>query len=279
MLTQAILKKVFPKAKTPKKLFEAMDELFPKYSVDTPERIAGFLAQCGHESGGFRFVEENLNYSAKALDSVFGKYFKNGERDAKEYARKPEKIANVVYGNRMGNGDEDSGDGWQFKGRGYIQLTGRNNYTSFAESVDMDLDECIDYLKTPKGALESALWFWDTNKLNKYCDKHDVKGMTKRVNGGYNGLEDREEKWEKVLDLLGGASAEPVEEKPVRNTDVVLRMGSTGSDVVAMQEALGLVGDGKFGPNTKRVVKQFQMNNGLTADGIAGPSTLRKLYA
>lgn len=279
MLTQAILKKVFPKAKTPKKLFDAMDELFPKYSVDTPERIAGFLAQCGHESGGFRFVEENLNYSAKALNSVFGKYFKNGERDAKEYARKPEKIANVVYGNRMGNGDEDSGDGWQFKGRGYIQLTGRNNYTSFAESVDMDLDECIDYLKTPKGALESALWFWDTNKLNKYCDKHDVKGMTKRVNGGYNGLEDREEKWEKVLDLLGGASAEPVEEKPVRNTDVVLRMGSTGSDVVAMQEALGLVGDGKFGPNTKRVVKQFQMNNGLTADGIAGPSTLRKLYA
>jgi len=279
MLTQAILKKVFPKAKTPKKLFDAMDELFPKYSVDTPERIAGFLAQCGHESGGFRFVEENLNYSAKALDSVFGKYFKNGERDAKEYARKPEKIANVVYGNRMGNGDEDSGDGWQFKGRGYIQLTGRNNYTSFAESVDMDLDECIDYLKTPKGALESALWFWDTNKLNKYCDKHDVKGMTKRVNGGYNGLEDREEKWEKVLQLLGGASAEPVEEKPVQNTDVVLRMGTTGSDVVAMQEALGLVGDGKFGPNTKRVVKQFQMNNGLTADGIAGPATLRKLYA
>ena len=279
MLTQAILKKVFPKAKTPKKLFDAMDELFPKYSVDTPERIAGFLAQCGHESGGFRFVEENLNYSAKALNSVFGKYFKNGERDAKEYARKPEKIANVVYGNRMGNGDEDSGDGWQFKGRGYIQLTGRNNYTSFAESVDMDLDECIDYLKTPKGALESALWFWDTNKLNKYCDKHDVKGMTKRVNGGYNGLEDREEKWEKVLQLLGGASAEPVEEKPVQNTDVVLRMGSTGSDVVAMQEALGLVGDGKFGPNTKRVVKQFQMNNGLTADGIAGPATLRKLYA
>ena len=279
MLTQAILKKVFPKAKTPKKLFDAMDELFPKYSVDTPERIAGFLAQCGHESGGFRFVEENLNYSAKALDSVFGKYFKNGGRSAKEYARKPEKIANVVYGNRMGNGDEDSGDGWKFKGRGYIQLTGRNNYTSFAESVDMDLDECIDYLKTPKGALESALWFWDTNKLNKYCDKHDVKGMTKRVNGGYNGLEDREEKWEKVLQLLGGASAEPVEEKPVQNTDVVLRMGSTGSDVVAMQEALGLVGDGKFGPNTKRVVKQFQMNNGLTADGIAGPATLRKLYA
>jgi putative chitinase len=279
MLTQAILKKVFPKAKTPKKLFDAMDELFPKYSVDTPERIAGFLAQCGHESGGFRFVEENLNYSAKALDSVFGKYFKNGERDAKKYARKPEEIANVVYANRMGNGDEHSGDGWQFKGRGYIQLTGRNNYTSFAESVDVGLDDCIDYLKTPKGALESALWFWDTNKLNKYCDKHDVKGMTKRVNGGYNGLEDREEKWEKVLELLGGASGEPVEEKPARNTDVVLRIGSTGPDVVAMQQALGLQGDGAFGPGTKRAVKLFQMNNGLSADGIAGPTTLGKLYA
>ena len=276
MLTQAILKKVFPKAKTPKKLFDAMDELFPKYSVDTPERIAGFLAQCGHESGGFRFVEENLNYSAKALDSVFGKYFKNGGRDAKEYARKPEKIANVVYGNRMGNGDEDSGDGWQFKGRGYIQLTGRNNYTSFAESVDMDLDECIDYLKTPKGALESALWFWDTNKLNKYCDKHDVKGMTKRVNGGYNGLEDREEKWEKVLELLGGASAEPAEVEEITYT---LRVGSTGPDVEKMQNALGLSGDGIFGPGTKRAVKMFQHNNGLTADGIAGPATLGKLYA
>ena len=279
MLTQAILKKVFPKAKTPKKLFDAMDELFPKYSVDTPERIAGFLAQCGHESGGFRFVEENLNYSAKALDSVFGKYFKNGERDAKKYARKPEKIANVVYANRMGNGDEDSGDGWQFKGRGYIQLTGRNNYTSFAESVELDLDECIDYLKTPKGALESALWFWDTNKLNRYSDKHDVKGMTKRVNGGYNGLEDREHHWEKVLELLGGASAEPVEETPARNTDIVLRIGDTGEDVVAMQQALGLSGDGKFGPGTKRAVKMFQTDNGLTADGVAGPATLGKLYA
>lgn len=279
MLTQAILKKVFPKAKTPKKLFDAMDELFPKYSVDTPERIAGFLAQCGHESGGFRFVEENLNYSAKALDSVFGKYFKNGGRSAKEYARKPEKIANVVYGNRMGNGDEDSGDGWKFKGRGYIQLTGKSNYTAFAESVDMNLDDCIEYLKTPMGALESALWFWNTNKLNKYCDKHDVKGMTKRVNGGYNGLQDREEKWEKVLELLGGASAEPVEETPARNTDIVLRIGDTGEDVVAMQQALGLSGDGRFGPGTKRAVKMFQRNNGLTADGVAGPATLGKLYA
>ena len=279
MLTQAILKKVFPKAKTPKKLFDAMDELFPKYSVDTPERIAGFLAQCGHESGGFRFVEENLNYSAKALDSVFGKYFKNGGRDAKKYARKPEKIANVVYGNRMGNGDEDSGDGWQFKGRGYIQLTGRNNYTSFAESVDMDLDECIDYLKTPKGALESALWFWDTNKLNKYCDKHDVKGMTKRVNGGYNGLEDREEKWEKVLGLLGGASAEPVEEKPTPATDITLMVGDRGTEVENLQSALGLNADGIFGPGTKRAVKIYQMNNGLSADGVAGPATLGKLYA
>ena len=276
MLTQAILKKVFPKAKKPKLLFAAMDELFPKYSVDTPERIAGFLAQCGHESGGFRFVEENLNYSAKALDSVFGKYFKNGGRDAKKYARKPEKIANVVYGNRMGNGDEDSGDGWQFKGRGYIQLTGRNNYTSFAESVDMDLDECIDYLKTPKGALESALWFWDTNKLNKYCDKHDVKGMTKRVNGGYNGLEDREEKWEKVLDLLGGASVAP---SSAPSTDIVLSIGDRGDEVESLQLALGLRGDGIFGPGTKRAVKVFQQNNGLTADGVAGPSTLGKLYA
>lgn len=276
MLTQAILKKVFPKAKTPKKLFDAMDELFPKYSVDTPERIAGFLAQCGHESGGFRFVEENLNYSAKALDSVFGKYFKNGGRSAKEYARKPEKIANVVYGNRMGNGDEDSGDGWKFRGRGYIQLTGKSNYTAFAESVDMNLDDCIKYLKTPKGALESALWFWGTNKLNKYCDRHDVKGMTKRVNGGYNGLEDREQKWEKLLDLLGGAS---VEATPAPSTDIVLSVGDRGPEVESLQIALGLKGDGIYGPGTKRAVKVFQMNNGLSADGVAGPTTLGKLYA
>lgn len=154
------------------------------------KRIAAFVAQLSHESGGFNHIIENLNYSADGLKRVFPKYFPTDEL-AKQYARKPEKIANRVYANRMKNGDENSGDGFKFRGRGLIQLTGRDNYTKFAAALDMTIDEAIVYLETPNGAVASAGWFWDNNKLNSYCDRDDFIGLTKRINGGTIGLEDR----------------------------------------------------------------------------------------
>lgn len=283
-ITKEIFTELFPKAKKSKELVKAMKDILPKYDIDTPERIAGFLAQCGHESGGFRLIEENLNYSAKALDAVFGKYFVRGGRDAEEYARQPERIANIVYANRMGNSDSESGDGWKFRGRGYIQLTGRDNYKNFATDIDSGLRDAVEYTETIAGALESACWFWKKNKINRYCDNHDVKGMTKRINGGYNGLEDREKHWHHALEMLGGdvhAKPKPAKKKASKSkgsTSVTLSVGSRGDEVKNMQAALGLGADGIFGPGTKRAVRAFQRENGLTADGVAGPATLGKLY-
>lgn len=181
---------------------DVINPLFKKYEITTINRIAGFLAQCSHESGGFKVKEENLNYSADALNRVFPKYFKNAGVDANEYARKPEKIANRVYANRMGNGDEASGEGYKYRGRGYIQLTGKENYTKFANKIGKSLDEAVEYCTTDAGALESALFFWSENNLNSFCDKDDIVGMTKRINGGTNGLEDRKEKYEKFKTIF-----------------------------------------------------------------------------
>ena len=164
-------------------------------------RIAGFLAQIAHESGGFNFVKENLNYSAKGLRTTFKKYFLD-EATAKRYERKPEMIANRVYANRMQNGDEASGDGYRFCGRGLIQLTGRDNYTKFALALDLSIDDTVAYLETPNGAVASAGWFWDNNKLNQYCDSGDFVTLTKRINGGTIGLEDRKHHYEIALDML-----------------------------------------------------------------------------
>jgi putative chitinase len=166
-----------------------------------PKRAAAFVAQTAHESGGFNFVKENLNYSAKGLMGTFKKYFPT-EALAKQYERQPEKIANRVYANRMGNGDETSGDGYKFCGRGLIQLTGRNNYTKFAQDLGISLDETVAYLETPEGAVSSAGWFWDNNNLNQWCDKDDFITLTKRINGGTIGLEDRKHHYEIALGLL-----------------------------------------------------------------------------
>ncbi len=166
-----------------------------------PKRIAGFLAQIAHESGGFNFIIENLNYRAAGLTTTFKKYFPNLEL-GKHYERKPELIANRVYANRMKNGDEASGDGWRFRGRGLIQLTGRDNYTKFAEALDMSLEDTTSYLETPNGAVASAGWFWDNNKLNSYCDRGDFIGLTKRINGGTIGLADRQHHYDLALLLL-----------------------------------------------------------------------------
>ena len=181
-------------------LIAAMEE----FGIDSPARMAGFLAQCAHESGNFNAVRENLNYSADGLNKVFPKYFKNAGRNAQEYHRQPEKIANVVYANRMGNGDEMSGDGWRFKGRGLIQLTGKTNYTLCGADLEVDLIEEPEYLETPEGAARSAGWYWWKNNLNSFADKNDIVGMTKRINGGTIGLEDRKKHYFHALEALGG---------------------------------------------------------------------------
>lgn len=168
-----------------------------------PSRLACFLAQVSHESGGFNAIKENLNYSAKGLAFTFRKYFPT-ETDAKSYERNPEKIANRVYANRMGNGNETSGDGYRFCGRGLIQLTGHDNYSRFAHDLDMSIEDTIAYLETPNGAVASAGWFWDNNNLNQYCDSGDFVTLTKRINGGTIGIEDRKHQFELAMHYLQG---------------------------------------------------------------------------
>lgn len=251
--------------------FEAMYEIFPHYDITTVPRVAGFIAQCAHESNNFRVLEENLNYSATSLNAVFPKYFVKAGRDAQAYHRQPEKIANIVYASRMGNGDTASGDGWKYRGRGVIQLTGYDNYSKFADSLSISVDDAIKYLGTKKGALESGCWFWDVNNLNKWADAQDIVGLTKRINGGTIGLEDRKKHWEHALHILGG------DWQPAEVEHETVRKGSKGPTVVAVQQALGLAADGSFGPGTEKAVMAWQRSRGLVPDGIVGPSTLRAM--
>tara|TARA_R110000772_G_scaffold54759_4_gene125039 strand:- start:168 stop:1028 length:861 start_codon:yes stop_codon:yes gene_type:complete len=255
----------------------AMTEILPKYDINTPERVAGFIAQTGHESNGYRVLTENLNYSAKALNGLFSKYFARAGRDANDYHRQPEKIANVIYAGRMDNGDTNSGDGWKFRGGGILQLTGRYNYTQFGQSVGMSAEQATDYVRTPTGALESACWFWKTNDLNKYCDRNDIVKLSKRVNGGTIGLEDRVEHWEHAMELFTGKKPTGTARHSAPSGTTLLKKGSKGSLVKKMQEVLGVDADGDFGPGTERSVKHWQAEHGLTADGIVGPATLAKM--
>ena len=181
---------------------DALNEILPEYGIDTPQRVAAFIAQCAHESGGFKFLKENLNYRAASLRKTFSKYFPD-DAVAAAYANKPEMIANRVYANRMGNGDEASGDGFRYCGRGLIQLTGRDNYAFFAGSLDIPVEEAAEYLQTFEGAVQSACWFWETNNLNQWADKGDILTLTKRINGGTIGLEDRIKHYNHALHVLG----------------------------------------------------------------------------
>lgn len=199
--TQDKLKKILIGNKDIDKWYIALSELLPKYNIDTKLRISYFIAQCYHESGGFKRLQENLNYRASGLRKTFPKYFPTDEI-ALLYEKKPEKIANKVYSNRMGNGSEESGDGFKYKGRGLIQLTGKNNYLALSESIDIPIDDLMDYLITPYGATHSACWFWDTNKLNQWCDKNDILNLTRRINGGTIGIEDRIKHFKHIQGIL-----------------------------------------------------------------------------
>lgn len=171
-------------------LYEVLCELLPKYDIVTADRVAAFLAQCGHESADFTMLTENLNYSAESLKRVWPKHF-GDDIDINVYNRNPEAIANRAYRSRMGNGDEASGDGWLYRGRGAIQLTGKDNYQRFANDIGLSLEETVGYLETLKGATESACWFWHKNNLNALADERNNTAMTKKINGGTLGLEER----------------------------------------------------------------------------------------
>jgi len=194
------------KGHVPDTVIAQIPGVLDKFEINTPLRLAHFLAQCGHESGGFKVVTENLNYGAAGLQSIFKKYFT--PESAKEYQRKPEKIANIVYANRMGNGPQASGEGYKFRGRGYIQLTGKDNYTAFDKTVEDDILATPDLVAT-KYPLLSAAWFFHKNGLHKIADEGAtdvvVTKVTKRVNGETIGLPDRIKHFNEYNNLLNGS--------------------------------------------------------------------------
>ena len=285
MITLEQFSAMIPSNKDPKAWYDAAIPMFEEYEINTPNRIAGFMAQTSHESLDFTRLTENLNYSEKALNSVFGRYFGKGKnkRDAKDYARNQEKIANYVYqdefrSKRGALGNTNPGDGWLFRGRGIKQLTGRNNYAAFGKSVGMSAEEAAGYVATEKGAMESACWFWKKNKLQKWADKGDNKGLTKAINGGTIGLEDRNSRWDNCLAILGGEMPKKKAAKASNGGSRTLRKGMKGDDVAKMQKALGITADGDFGFGTQTTVKKWQKMNGLVADGIVGPATQAKMF-
>jgi len=184
------------------KWLEPLKETFEKYKIDTPQRQACFIGQCMHESGGFKLLQENLNYSAKALMATWPSRFPT-EEIANQYARQPEKIANKVYGGRMGNDVESSGEGWKYRGRGIKQLTGKENYERCGSGLGVDLVSNPDLLLDPKYAALSAGWFWNKHNLNDLADKNDIETMTKRINGGLLGLDARKAAIAKAKSVLG----------------------------------------------------------------------------
>ena len=179
---------------------DALNKILPDYDITTPQRVAAFLAQTAHESGGYNALHENLNYTAQSLCKVWPSHFNTSIAD--QYAHQPEKIANRAYAGRMGNGDEASGDGWNFCGRGLLQVTGRVNYQAFADSVQMNINDVPAFLQTFEGAVQSACWFWENNNLNQYADSGDFVTMTKKINGGTLGLDDRQHRYLQAMQVF-----------------------------------------------------------------------------
>jgi putative chitinase len=256
-------------------------DMLPRYSIDSVPRIAGFMAQCAHESRDFTALEENLNYSEAALLRVFPRYFGPGKRNAAQYARNPQKLANYVYmdefrtpSSRLGN--TQPGDGWRFRGGGIKQLTGRTNFTRFGQSINMTAEEAADYVRTQRGALESACWFWRTNNLNSFADARDIVGMSRRINGGDIGLQDRTARWNEAIRVLSTGTPQT---KPAQNNSATqLRRGSNDQEVIRLQRALGIAADGTFGPATEAALIKWQITNKLTPSGVLDDTTRKILF-
>lgn len=181
--------------------YDAVSRILPDYEINTVPRVAAFLAQCAHESANFTALKENLNYTAASLSRVWPSRFPPAI--AEQYAHNQEMIANRAYCDRMGNGPESSGDGWRYAGKGLIQLTGKDNYTRFAESIETPVEQLPEYLGTFEGAVQSACWFWETNGLNQFADAGDILTLTKRINGGTLGLEERTQHYQHACHVLG----------------------------------------------------------------------------
>jgi putative chitinase len=196
------LKKLAPKTNAQRiaDVQSHLDEILNKYDINTNLRVAHFLAQVMHESGDFAHMAENLNYSADGLMKIFPKYFNTDS--AASHARNPQMIANRVYSNRLGNGDVASNDGWNYRGRGFIQLTGKENYSKFAKSIGKSLEDTVKYLETVEGALESAAWYWNSRSINAKADFDNITDVTKLVNGGIIGLGDRRNRLETIKKCL-----------------------------------------------------------------------------
>jgi putative chitinase len=280
LITVDQLRAMIPANKEVEAWCAELNKALPKYDITTDQRIAGFVSQCAHESMDFTAMSENLNYREETLNKVFPRYFGPGKRNAAEYAKNPEKIANYVYMDEFRTsklGNTQPGDGWRFRGRGLKQLTGRDNYTRFAKDYDMTAEEAAVWVETKEGALASALWFWNTNKLNAIADTGNVAALTKKINGGDIGLADRQARYAKAMAALGGAIPPQTQGATPATAVGALRKGSKGEEVKKMQAALGIGADGDFGPGTEAALKKWQAANGLTADGVAGPKTLAKL--
>jgi putative chitinase len=200
-ITNNQLKRMLPNNPNYAEWLDLINRYTKQYNINTRYRIACFIGQLSHESMEFRVLQENLNYSARGLRTVFGKYFPN-QTIANIYARQPIKIASRVYANRMGNGSESSMDGWKYRGRGLIMITGKENYIRFANHIGKSLESTIDYMETQEGAIQSACWFWETQSLNRYCDTMSVQTLTVKINGGMNGYADRLSKIRKNLTIL-----------------------------------------------------------------------------
>lgn len=201
MITVEQLQVILPHNPSLNTLCATLNNLLPKYDINTKNRIAGFIAQCAVESVEFTVLEENLNYGPQSLMKTWPRLFPNAEI-ANQYARHPQQIANRAYANRYGNGDEASGDGWLYRGRGAIQTTFHDNYKVFAVSIGLPLDKTVEYCETPTGAIESACFYWKMHKINEACDADDIEGMTHKINSAGLGLTNRKMYYEKAKSVL-----------------------------------------------------------------------------
>lgn len=262
------LKKILPNNRDPKTLLEALNRILPKYDINTVERVSMFLGQCAHESWEFMRLTENLNYTADGLLRVFPSLF--NKKTAGAYAHKPAAIANRVYANKLGNGPEASGDGWNYRGHGFLQVTGKDAFIRFANSIEKPLADTMMYVKTLDGALEVSCWYWKNRGLNLDADRLDIITITRKINARSLGLEERRAFTRIALSVLG------LNEMPVEKD--TLQLNDVGPQVIDLQKKLGLRGfivaaDGVFGIGTENAVKQFQKASGLKVDGVAGPKT------
>lgn len=252
--------------------------LFKQHDLTTPLRLSHFLAQALHETGGFTVLRENMNYSAQRLIDIFGVNRHSAaltDKEAFTLARRPEAIAERVYG--LGNprkarelGNDHPGDGFRYRGNGVLQTTGRGNHRILGQVCGIDFENNPEWVLSPEHALKPALQEWTHNKLNEYADKNDIRTITRRINGGFIGLPDREAWFNKVWTLL----------KKENQSEKAWQAADADNQVKWLQEALNdlgakprLITDGRYGPATKRAVKAFQASAGLVQDGIAGPVT------